>query len=124
MQLRQTLLALVPLELAPELNLLVDHLQSLSVVLWQLYFLPELAWQMSALDRLQVQVAHVVLFNHGRVTRVCERARVPVALAGEVVFVPTEVLLDGLCLKGAVAIVDNLPNGVVLDHNLFCRVPN
>ena len=79
---------------------------------------------MSALDRLQVQVANVVLLKHGRVTRVSERTRVPIALAGEVVFIPAEILLDGLGLEGAVAIVDNLPNGVVLDHYLFCRVPN
>jgi len=40
MELSETLLRFMTLELCPELEMLVEHLQSLLVVLWQLNFLP------------------------------------------------------------------------------------
>jgi len=41
---------------------------------------------------------------------------VPVAHSSEVVFVPAESLLNSFGFEGAVAIIDDVPNGVVLYH--------
>jgi len=54
MDLGQTLLALVALELTPEFKVLLNHLQCLSVVSGQLNFLPCLIRQVGSLDSLQV----------------------------------------------------------------------
>lgn len=54
MQLSEPLLALVPLELAPKLQLLIHHFQSLLIVLGELDFLPQLGRQVGALNGFHV----------------------------------------------------------------------
>jgi len=115
-QLGQALLALVPLELRPELQVLVDQLQGLAVVLGETDFLPELVWQVRTLNGLHIEVAVALVLEDSRVTRVGQGARVTVAHARQVVLVATEGLSHGLRFKGAVAMVDHSPHHIILKH--------
>lgn len=87
MQLGQTLLALVTLELSPELELLIDQLQGFLVIAWQLYFFPELLWEMGTLGCFHVEVTLAFVLQDCGVAAVREWTGVPVAHAREVVFV-------------------------------------
>ncbi len=115
-QLSQALLALVPLELRPELQVLVNQLEGLSVVLGETDLLPELVRQVRPLNSLQIEVAVALVLEHCRVTRVGQGARVTVAHARQVVLVTTEGLSHGLRFKGAVAMVDHSPHHIILKH--------
>jgi len=115
-ELSKSLLALVPLELAPELELLVDDLEGLVIIAGQLDLLPELVGQMGSFDRLHVEVALALVLAHGGVPAVTEGATVAIAHSGEVEFVPAESLRDGFGFKSTVAVVDDVPHYVVLDH--------
>lgn len=90
MQLRQPLLALVPLELRPELQVLVEEGERLRVIFWQSDSFPKLFWQVSTLNRLHVEVAVALVFAHRGVTRVRERTTVSVAQASQVVLIAAE----------------------------------
>ena len=116
MQLGKSLLALVTLELSPEFNFLVDDFESLRVILRQLDLLPKLIRQVTTLRRLQVEVALVLFLDHGGIARVRQWARVPITHASQVVLVAAESLLDRLGLERAVSVIDDLPDGVVLNH--------
>lgn len=112
----EPLLALMTLELSPELKILVDHLQSLLIVSGQLDLLPELAWKMRSLNSLHEKIALSLLLFDSCITAVCQWTTVSIAKTGKVVFVSTKLLGDRLGLEGTMAIVDNIPNNVVLDH--------
>jgi len=91
-QLGKTLLAFVPLELGPELEVFIQNGKCLLVVLGQLYLLPELLWQVGSLDRLHVEVTVAFVLQDGGIACVCERTRVARAQAREVVLVATKCL--------------------------------
>jgi len=74
MELGETLLRFMTLELCPELEMLVEHLQSFLVVLWQLNLLPELVREMGSFDSLHVQITRPFLLEHCRVPSVSKRA--------------------------------------------------
>lgn len=54
MEFGEPLLALVALELRPELEVLINKLQGLLVILWKLDLLPELVGQVCPLNSLHV----------------------------------------------------------------------
>jgi hypothetical protein len=73
----KSLFALMPLEFGPKLQLLVDDFECLTVVPWQLYFFPKLVREVGALNSLHVKIANTLFFEHGGVSRVSKRTRVP-----------------------------------------------
>ena len=97
MQLGQSLLALMSLELGPELQMLIEQSQSLLVVLRQANFLPELLGEVGALYCFHVEVAVAFVFEHGGVPAVGEGARVARAQTRQVVLIAAESLLHGPC---------------------------
>jgi len=94
-KLGQTLLAFVALKLSPKFKVLVNHFESLRVVPRQLDFLPELARQMCAFNRLHVQIADTLFLEHCCVPGVGQRAGVATAEASQIVLVSAEGLSDG-----------------------------
>jgi len=88
----QPLLALMSLELRPEFKLLVDNFECLTVVAWELNFLPELVGQVGTLDSLHVKVADTLFLQHSRIAGVSQRARVSGAKSREVVLIAAECL--------------------------------
>jgi hypothetical protein len=115
-QLRKPLFALVALELGPELQVLVDQREGLGVVFWELNLFPKLLGQMSTLYCLEIQVAVTLVLAYSSVARIGEGTAMAIAEACEVVVIAAESLCGGLSLESAVAIVDDLPNNVVLNH--------
>jgi len=63
-----------------------------------------------------IEVALPFLLQNCCIPAVGKRTRVPVAHSSEVVFVSAESLLNSFGFEGAVAIIDDVPNGVVLYH--------
>ena len=92
MQLRQPLLALVALELGPELKVLVQQRQRLLVVLGQFDLLPELFRQVGSLNRFHVQVAMTLVLSYRGVACIRQWARVARAETCQVVLVSAESL--------------------------------
>ena len=79
---------------------------------------------MCALSGLHVQIALPFVLEDCGVATVCKRARVAIAHASEIVFIAAKCLGDCLGLVGAMAVVDDLPNGVVLNHFSVAMVRN
>jgi len=75
MQLSESLLALMSLKLCPELEVVIEHGKRLLVVLGQSDFLPQLLWEVSALNSFHVEVTVAFMFKNGRVSAVGEGAR-------------------------------------------------
>lgn len=99
MQLCEPLLALVSLELTPELQLAINHFKSLLVVAREFDLLPELTGQVSPLDGLHEEVALAFLFFDGCVPRIGQGTAVSVAQTCQVVFVSAEGLGRRLALE-------------------------
>ena len=95
MKFGQPLLALVALELGPELEVVVQHCQRVLVVTRQSDLLPELLGQVGPLDCFHVQVALSLLFEDGGVPGVGERARMARTQACQIVLVAAESLRFG-----------------------------
>ena len=83
----------MPLELGPELEMLIQQSQCLFVILRQAHFLPELFREVGALDSLHVEEAVSLVFEHGGVPAVGQGARVARAKTCQVVLVAAECLL-------------------------------
>ena len=91
-QLGESLLALVALELGPELKVIVEDGQRLLVVLRQFDLFPKLLRQVSSLDGLHVEVAVTLVLKHSSITRVCQWARMARAQTRQIVLVSAESL--------------------------------
>ena len=116
MQLSETLLALMSLELGPELEVFVKDFQCFFIVTGQLDFLPELTRQMGPFDCLHVEVTLSLFLQNGSVASIRQRTGVSGAQASKIVLVSAESLRLSLLLEGAVSGADDFPNYVVLNH--------
>ena len=94
MQLSQSLLALVSLELRPKLEVVIKHGKGLLVVLGQSDFLPQLFGEVSALNSFHVKVTVAFMFENRRVPAVCKGARMPRTQPSQIVLIAAECLLD------------------------------
>ena len=106
----------MPLELRPKFKVLIEDFEGFLVVLRQFDFLPKLIRQMGSFNSFHVQVASTFPLKHCGIAGIGKWARVPVAEASEVVLIPAERLVHCFSLERAVAVVDDLPDHVVLDH--------
>jgi hypothetical protein len=112
----QTLLALVHVEVGPEREVRLDLLQGLGVVLAQPDLFPEVLGGVSALNRFYPQVANPLVLMHRGIAAVGKRAALSVTQTGDVLFVPAEVLRGRLGLEGAEMLVDDTPDHIVVLH--------
>ena len=71
---------------------------------------------MGTLYSFHIEIALAFLLQDSGISSVSQGARVSITHTSQVVFVTAECLLNSLGLEGAMAIVDDLPNGIVLDH--------
>lgn len=104
------LLALVDLPARPVDQVLVDLLERFRVVVRQSDLLPHVLGRMCSLDRLHVEVESALVLADGRIARIGERARCPVAETRDVVLIPTEVLRRRLDFVAAERVADHIPD--------------
>ena len=105
------------LELAPELQILINQFQRLLVISWQHYFFTQLIWKVCSFDGFHVEIALALVFFNCCISTVTEGTTVSIAHTSKIVFIPAEFLGNCLGLERAVSVVDNIPNNVVLNHN-------
>ena len=94
MQLSQSLLALMSLELRPKLKVVIEHGKCLLVVLGQPDFLPKLLRKVSALNSFHVQITMAFMFENGRVPAIGEGTRMSRAQPSQIVLIAAKCLLD------------------------------
>jgi hypothetical protein len=86
----QTLLALMPLELSPEFQMLIQTGESLTVIFGQHDLFPKLGGQVGAFDRLHIKIDLSLIFTHGCIPCISQGATVTGAQASQVVLVAAE----------------------------------
>ena len=89
-QFGKSLLALVTLKLGPELQVIIDQCECLTIVLGQFDLFPHLGWQVRSFNRLQEEVTSALLFANGCIACVGEGTGVTRAQTGQIVLVTTE----------------------------------
>ena len=63
-----------------------------------------------------IEVALPFVLQNGRIPAVGKWTRVPIAHSSQVILVSAESLLNSFGFEGAVAIIDDVPNSIVLYH--------